>query len=202
MLDVKADNAGAYEELVRRYQDRVIRVMVHLTGNGDLAEDLAQEVFMRVYRSRKTYIPGAKFSTWFFTIANNVANNALRSRSRRKEINLNPTPNEEYGVQTLETMAQDASAHLPARQLDNQEVADVVREAMNSALNERQRMALLLSKFEHMSYQEIAESMELTVQAVKSLLSRARTNLKSALEPYLQSGRLSAPQRGPEDHDV
>ena len=78
MLEVREDNAAAFEELVSRYQTRLINVLNHLVNKRDLAEDLAQEVFMRVYRSRKRYEPGAKFSTWLFTIANNVASNARR----------------------------------------------------------------------------------------------------------------------------
>ncbi len=191
MLQVQSDDAGAFEELTRRYQNRLLRVMEHLVSNRDMAEDLAQEVFLRVFRSRKSYIPGAKFSTWFFTIANNVASNALRNRSRRKEINLAPTQNEDHGVPSLETMAKEASALMPTRQLDQVELSEVVQSAMKNSLNERQKLALLLSKFEHMSYQEIAETMDLTVQAIKSLLSRARGNLKQALEPYFQTGQLS-----------
>ncbi|MEE2641100.1 MAG: sigma-70 family RNA polymerase sigma factor [Planctomycetota bacterium] len=202
MLQVQADNAGAFEELTRRYQNRLLKVMEHLVGNADQAQDLAQEVFMRVFRSRKSYLPGAKFSTWFFTIANNVASNALRNRSRRKEINLAPTQKEDTGVQPLETMVKDASGLMPSRQVDRQELADMVQTAMDSSLNERQRMALLLSKFEHMSYQEIAETMELSVQAIKSLLSRARSNLKTALEPYIQSGQLSEAFRGKTDQNA
>jgi RNA polymerase sigma-70 factor, ECF subfamily len=191
MLQVQSDDAGAFEELTRRYQNRLLRVMEHLVSNRDMAEDLAQEVFLRVFRSRKSYIPGAKFSTWFFTIANNVASNALRNRSRRKEINLAPTQSEDHGVPSLETMAKEASALMPTRQLDQVELSEVVQSAMKNSLNERQKLALLLSKFEHMSYQEIAETMDLTVQAIKSLLSRARGNLKQALEPYFQTGQLS-----------
>lgn len=190
MLEVQADRAEAFEELTRRYQNRLLKVMEHLVGNSDQAQDLAQEVFMRVFRSRKTYVPGAKFSTWLFTIANNVASNALRNRARRKEINLSPTQNESQSVQSLETLAKDASGLMPARQLDKQELTGVIQEAMGK-LNERQRMALLLCKFEHMSYQQIAEAMDLSVQAIKSLLSRARNNLKIALAPYLQSGQLA-----------
>ncbi|MDB4413406.1 sigma-70 family RNA polymerase sigma factor [Pirellulaceae bacterium] len=201
MLQVQADHAEAFEELTRRYQNRLLHVMEHLVRNKDQAQDLAQEVFLRVYRSRKTYIPGAKFSTWFFTIANNVANNALRNRSRRKEINLNPTPNSENGVQSLETMAKDASGLMPSRQLDSRELGEVVRAAIDTALNERQKMALLLSKFENMSYQEIAETMDLSLQAVKSLLSRARTSLKTALDPYFQSGHLPESYRGSFDKE-
>ena len=82
MLEVRNDNAAAFEELMLRYQNRLVTVLDHLVGGRDQAEDLAQEVFLRVYRSRKRYVPGAKFSTWLFTIANNVAANARRSRTR------------------------------------------------------------------------------------------------------------------------
>ena len=83
MLEVRDGSAAAFEELVLRYQGRLVRVLEHLVGGRDLAEDLAQEVFLRVFRARRQYVPGAKFATWLFTIANNVASNALRDRSRR-----------------------------------------------------------------------------------------------------------------------
>ena len=87
MLEVRDDNAAAFEELMLRYQNRLIALLEHVVGRRELAEDLAQDVFLRVYRARKSYEPGAKFSTWLFTIANNVAANALRSQSRRHEVN-------------------------------------------------------------------------------------------------------------------
>jgi RNA polymerase sigma-70 factor (ECF subfamily) len=90
-------------------------------------------------------------------------------------------------------MAQAASGQMPARQLDKAELRDVVREAIG-ALNERQRMAVLLSKFEEMSYADIGEAMGMTPQAIKSLLSRARENLRGILEPYLQRGDRPAPE--------
>jgi RNA polymerase sigma-70 factor (ECF subfamily) len=187
MLQVRDGSATAFEELVMRYQGRLITVLEHLVRRRDLAEDLAQEVFLRVYRARKSYVPGAKFSTWLFTIANNVASNALRSRARRREVNVAGTGAEE-GSNPLERMAKAASGLMPARQVDKAEASEVIRQAIDS-LNERQRMALLLSKFEGMSYIDIAESMGLTVQAVKSLLSRARTNLRELLEPYISQGQ-------------
>jgi RNA polymerase sigma-70 factor, ECF subfamily len=143
-------------------------------------------VFFRVFRSRKRYVPGSKFSTWLFTIANNVALNALRSRSRRREVNLDNNNSATSGAHSIDEMAQAASGMMPTRQLDKAEVRDVVRDAIGS-LNERQRLAVLLSKFEEMSYEDIAQTMDLTPQAVKSLLSRARVNLREALEPYLKS---------------
>jgi len=186
MLQVRDDDATAFEELVLRYQSRLVTVLEHLVGNRDWAEDLAQEVFLRVYRARKRYTPRAKFSTWLFTIANNVASNALRARSRRREVNL--AEGSGPGARPLEAMVMASSGQIPARQLDKAEVRDVVRMAV-STLNDRQRLAVLLSKFEGMSYADIAEAMDLTPQAIKSLLSRARGNLREVLLPYLERGQ-------------
>lgn len=187
MLRVRDDDAAAFEELVLRYQRRLLSLLEHVIGRRDQAEDLSQDVFLRVYRARKRYVPGAKFSTWFFTIANNVARNALRSQSRRKEINLNTVGSGPLSVRPLEQLAQAASGQMPTRQLDKIEMVEVIRIAMES-LNDRQRLAVLLSKFEGMSYDEIALTMDLSPQAIKSLLSRARGNLKMILEPYLNEG--------------
>jgi RNA polymerase sigma-70 factor (ECF subfamily) len=188
MLDVRNDNAAAFDELMLRYQNRLVTVLEHLVGRRDQAEDLAQEVFLRVYRARKRYVAGAKFSTWLYTIANHVAANALRSSSRRPEINLTARPTESGSTNALDKMALAASGAMPARQLDKAELRDVVRSAL-AGLSERQRMAVLLNKFEGMSYADIAAAMEMSPQAIKSLLSRARVNLKEVLEPYLQDGQ-------------
>ncbi len=88
MIEVRDDNAAAFEELVARYQGRLVTVLRHQVGSREQAEDLAQEVFLRVYRSRKSYSPGSKFSTWLFTIANHVASNSRRDQSRRHEVTL------------------------------------------------------------------------------------------------------------------
>lgn len=203
MLEVRNDNAAAFEELMRRYQTRLVTVLEHLVGNRDTAEDLAQETFLRVYRSRKQYVPGSKFSTWLFTIANNAASNARRSRARRKERNITPGPDETgaWGGGGLENMAQAKSAFMPARQADKAEMRDVVRTALES-LNERQRMAVLLCKFENLSYTEIAETMGMSPQAIKSLLSRARVNLREALEPYLERGTRPGAAENAEDDEA
>src|SRR5262249_20496425 len=94
MLQVRDDQPGAFEELVERYQHRLVAVMHHLVGSAEEAEDLAQEVFLRVYRARKKYRPRSKFSTWLFTIANNLALNCLRARQRRPVV---PLPVHESG---------------------------------------------------------------------------------------------------------
>jgi RNA polymerase sigma-70 factor (ECF subfamily) len=193
MLQVRNDDAMAFEELMLRYQNRMVTLLTHLVGKRDLAEDLAQDVFLRVYRARKRYIPGSKFSTWLYTIAHNVAANAIRSLSRRREVNLSPRSSGELSGNPMDAAAIAASSQMPTRQLDKAELRDVVKMAVH-ALNERQRMAVLLNKFEHLSYDEIGQVMELTPQAVKSLLSRARGNLKEILDPYLDEGKVNASQ--------
>lgn len=189
MLRVRDDDAIAFEQLVARYQSRLLTVLQHLVGNRDRAEDLAQDVFLRLFRARKRYKPGARFSTFLFTIAHNVASNARRTLARRKEVQVRNKENPSQGMVTLEEMAKEASALLPTRQLDKAEAAEIIALAMES-LSERQRMAVLLCKFEGMSYADIAETMQMTTPAIKSLLSRARGNLKDVLEPYLREGRL------------
>ena len=189
MLQVRDDNAAAFEELVSRYQVRLVSIFEKMVGRRSMAEDLAQEVFLRIYRARKRYEAGSRFSTWLYRIAHNVASNARRSLARRKEVNVVAASGAELSAQPLAHMAKEASGLMPTRQLDKVERAQIVHAAMES-LNERQRMALLLSKFEGMSYEEIAESMELSISAIKSLLSRARVNLRDILAPYIQEGVL------------
>jgi|SRR6056297_2850243 len=200
MLRVRDDDAAAFEELVRRYQNRLVRLMEHMGPRRDQAEDLAQETMLRVFRARKRYQPGAKFSTWLFTIAGNVARNASRAQVRRRETSEVDSPSSPSGNQPamLEGMALERSGLLPTRQLEGAERAAMVRQAIQS-LGERQRMALMLSKFEGLSYIEIGEAMDLSTKAVKSLLSRARINLKEALEPYMgEDFPADAPATSPE----
>lgn len=188
MLEVQAGNAASFETLVNRYQRRIVAFISQFVAS-DMAEDLAQEVFMRVYRSRATYRPGARFSTWIYTIAHNVANNAGRKVSRNRELQTLESRSDSRAVWTMESLAQAPSGQMPVRQLDKLELSEVVAIAMRS-LNERQRTAVYLSKFEGMGYQEIGDTMELTTKAVKSLLSRARANLRDILLPYFETGTL------------
>ncbi|QDT06362.1 ECF RNA polymerase sigma-E factor [Rubripirellula lacrimiformis] len=195
MLRVRDDDAGAFAELVQRYEARLVRLMRTIGPRNDLAEDLAQETFMRVFRARKTYQPGAKFSTWLFTIAGNVARNSARSLGRRHEVNEVDAPRgpaTESNAQLLASTALDASGMMPNRIAEGSERAMIVRAAVEG-LSERQRMAMMLSRFENMSYVEIAETMDLTTKAVKSLLSRARVNLKESLQNYIENGVLGTP---------
>ena len=183
MLRVRDDEPGVFEELVELYQHRLVAVMNHVVGNAAEAEDLAQEAFLRVYRARKKYRARSKFSTWLFTIANNLALNALRARQRKPVVPLPTRDSGPLGPRPVEKIVRDRGTG-PVQRMQQQELAAVVRQALEG-LNERQRMAVVLNKFEDMNYAEISEVMGLTTKAVKSLLSRARMNLRAALSSYI-----------------
>src|SRR5215470_17856384 len=120
MLRVRDDEPGAFEELVERYQSRLVGVLHHLVGNADEAEDLAQEVFLRVYRARKKYHPRSKFSTWLFTIANNLALNCLRARQRKPVVPLNARDSGPLGPRPEEQLAPDPGTG-PVQKVQQQE---------------------------------------------------------------------------------
>lgn len=184
MLRVVSDDHLAFEELVERYQDRLVGFFYHLLGDRTVSEDLAQDAFLRIYRARERYQASARFSTWLFRIAHNLASNQLRGMAKRKkEISLATRSSGSQQVRLEGGILADRSALMPTRQLVSREVQTQVREAMD-CLGERQKMAVLLHKFEGMSYQDIANVMGLNEVAVKSLLARARGKLKSALEKF------------------
>ncbi len=197
MLRVREDEPGAFEQLVETYQHRLVAIMHHLVGNAEEAEDLAQEVFLRVYRSRKKYRPRSKFSTWLFTIANNLALNSLRARQRKPSVPLNLTDSGPLGPRPAEHLVQDRGGG-PMQHVQQQELAAVIRQALEG-LNERQRMAVVLNKFEDMGYAEIAQVMGLTPKAIKSLLSRARENLRQALSGYIYMDGEPVPEEEAEE---
>src|SRR5687767_13403592 len=139
MLLVREDEPGAFEQLVERYQHRLVGVMNHLVGNAEEAEDLAQEVFLRVYRARQKYRPRSKFSTWLFTIANNLALNSLRSRQRKPAVPLNTRDSGPLGARPAEQLVHDPGTG-PVQRVQKDELAQRIRDALDG-LNERQRVA-------------------------------------------------------------
>jgi len=198
MLRVRDDEPGAFEEIVEAYQHRLVGVLHHLIGNLQEAEDLAQEVFLRVYRARKKYRARSRFSTWLFTIANNLALNSLRRQQRKPAVPLNVSDSGPLGPRPAEQLVRDRT-EAPGQRLQQQELAAVIQQAL-AGLNERQRMAVVLNKFEDMNYAEIAEVMGLTTKAVKSLLSRARCNLRTALADYIYMDGEPIPE-GPAEEE-
>ena len=193
-----------------RYQSRLLTVMGHMVGSRDQAEDLVQEVFLRVYRSRQRYQAGAKFATWLFTIANNVANNARRTQTRRKEVHLLTSESSGTDVQSIEQMAIAPSGATPTRQSDQAERALMVRQAVEQ-LSERQRMALLLSKFEGMSYADISQTMgpHRACHEISAVArSREPANALGTLHGSREAPRMRTPppqamiESSPHDHET
>jgi len=187
MLEVRDGSDKAFEQLMSLYQERVMAVLYHLLGDRQVAEDLTQEAFLRVYRARRGYVPRAKFTTWLYTIVNNLGFSALRRRARGKEVALEPQDSGAFTRRSKEHLFKATSGQMPPRQIEKKERAEIVRVALGQ-LTDQQCLAVLLSKFEGMSYVDIGEVMELSPEAIKSLLSRARGKLREKLEPYMDIG--------------
>ena len=142
---------------------------------------------MRVYRARERYTPGARFSTWLFTIVSNVASNARRTLGRRKEVNQFDETRSQFEMKAIQYLPRDFNTENPARSLDARERREIVHKAI-STLNKRQQKAVLLNRVKGLSHAEIAERMETTPKAIKSLLGRVHEILRSRLQPYMQNG--------------
>jgi len=182
MLRVQRDEPGAFRELLDSHWPKIFGRFFRCLHDRQEAEDLSQEVFLRLYRSRKRYQPTAKFGTWLFHISQNVVRNALRSRRRRPVVRLNclvPTQEEQLGA-VRSTQGNDS----PSSPLERLELAGQVRAAV-SDLAGRQRTALELHQFHDRSYAEVAEAMAMSPKAAKSLLYRARNQLRLMLRKVM-----------------
>ena len=182
MLRVKAGDQSAFDYLVQKYRRPLVSFMYRMARNSAAAEDLAQEVFLRVYRSRQTYEASAKFTTWLYRIATNLAvNHARDTRHERPEVTVSlDEPDEETGT-TLDVADTTITA----------EEALVRRERMLAirgkveALPERQKLAVIMHKYQQMDYKQIAEVLKLSESATKSLLFRAYESLREQLKEFL-----------------
>jgi RNA polymerase sigma-70 factor (ECF subfamily) len=185
MLRFQTGDEMAFQELVERNHTRVIGLIYRFINDASDAEDLAQEVFLRIYRARATYKPTAKFSTWMFRITANVSLNALRSRAnRRDDVSIDQVAEGSESPRSVP----DLDGHQPDHHLNQQELHEKVQEAIK-ALPEKQQIAVVLNKYEGMSYADIARTIGCSTMAVKSLLARARDNLKDRLLLYIRTGR-------------
>jgi RNA polymerase sigma-70 factor, ECF subfamily len=188
MLDVKAGDEQSFELLLRKYRTPLVNFLYRMVRDSAAAEDLAQEVFLRVYRARKEYAPSAKFTTWMFRIATNLALNSVRdNRHRKMEISVD---------QTVETIEDEQRAmELPDRapsieqQLLAQTRSEMILRAIH-ALPEKQRAAVLLHKYQELDCDEIARVLECSDSALKSLLFRAYETLRTELAPLVNSVRV------------
>jgi RNA polymerase sigma-70 factor, ECF subfamily len=186
MLRVAKDDDVAFRRLIKKYEVRVRNLMAQLVRQPELVPDLTQEAFMRVYRNRNRYVPTARFWTWLSLIARNVASNCRRTLRRRREVRGDVQGG--AGVLYLDSLD---PCFTPPEHAQLAEVATMVHLAIES-LGERQQTAIRLLLYREMSYTEIAETMNVTTMAVKSLLARARSKLQSSLQPYLDHGELPA----------
>jgi RNA polymerase sigma-70 factor (ECF subfamily) len=188
MLRVKRGDRAAFVELVEKYKQPVMNLVYRTLHDATEAEDLAQIVFLQVYKSAKRYESRAKFSTWLFTIARNLCLNEIRRRSRHPADSLEEAhaEHEDQPRQQFE----DQDNVLPPEQLLHGELAQKIEEAL-AGLPENQRTAILLCRQEELSYEEIAEILGCSLSATKSLIHRGRETLKDKLKPYLKTGEWS-----------
>ena len=181
MLDVKAGDEASFDFLLQKYRSPLVNFLHRMVRDTATAEDLAQEVFLRVYRARKQYTPSAKFTTWLFRIATNVALNSVRdNRYQKMQISIDAPVDEDS----------QAPMELPAREkridqhMIERDRTEIIRRAIWS-LPEKQRAAVLLHKYEEMDYAEIARILDCSEGALKSLLFRAYETLRVQLAPLV-----------------
>ncbi len=183
MLDVKAGDDSSFEPLLRKYRTPLVNFLYRMVRDSAAAEDLAQEVFLRVYRARKDYLPSAKFTTWMFRIATNLALNAKRDgRYRQLEVPVDQPADNESGLPALEIADTQPTAE---HELITRDRAAMIRRAVE-ALPEKQRVAVLLHKYQEMDYDDIAKVLNCSESALKSLLFRAYQTLRVELAPLVE----------------
>ena len=175
---VSQGDTSAFEELVERHQALVAGTVARMLGSNSDVEDIAQQVFIRVWKSASRYVPRAKFTTWLLKITRNLVFNELRRTKRRAQVPL------ESEASADEPALKDESNPAPDASLLEVELRKAIEEAIMH-LPETQRMAMVLRRYEQLSYEQIAEVLDLSVPAVKSVLFRARTELRSRLSRYL-----------------
>lgn len=178
MLRVKEGDVRAFEQLVELHQRAVIGTVARMLNSLDDAHDVAQQVFVRVWRSAPRYEPSAKFTTWLFTIMRNLVFNEIRRRNRKREVSMEEQQEEQH----REHAASDRTN--PDTVVAQSELETAIDRAIQS-LPEKQRLAVTLRRDVDMPYEEICEILGMSLSAVKSLLFRARNDLKEKLKGYL-----------------
>ncbi len=180
MERVKGGDMDAFRELVETHEQRVIGTVARMIGDPVEAEDISQQVFVRVWKSAARWEPTAKFTTWLYTILRNLVFNESRRRARHKTSSLDAATDSEEHAQQFP----DGNVKAPDITMLDSEMQDAIERAIQE-LPEAQRMAVVMRRYQDVSYEEIGEVLALTVPAVKSLLFRARTDLRERLRKYL-----------------
>ncbi len=172
MLRFQKGDERCFEELVHKHTRGVLNLVFRYLGDAARAEDVSQDIFVKVYKARMKYEPKAKFSTWLYRIAVNHCLNEIRARKSQPSL-----------AAPISDIVEEPEGENPDARLSRMELQRAVKAAID-ALPENQRMAVILSRYEDMSYDEIAEAMGMSLEAVKSVLFRAKENLKLALAKY------------------
>ena len=186
MLDVKSGDERSFELLLQRYRTPLVNFLYRMVRSREQAEDLAQEVFIRVYRAREEYVPSAKFTTWLFRIATNLALNSLRDHRHQKlEMSIDAplsADSEEGDDRPFEVPDKHPTIE---QELVEEERRKMIRHAIEK-LPEKQRAAVLLHKYQELDYAEIAKILSCSESALKSLLFRAYEMLRVELAPLVR----------------
>lgn len=199
MQAVADDEPGAFARLVQVYEGRVRATVLRYVSDTSSVEDLAQEVFLRIYRSRHRYVQSARFETFLHRIVYNLCVNFTQHRGRRRALSLDAP---RVDGEDLRLTPADETSPDPHANLERDELARLVREAV-ARLPDSQRQALMLNRFDGLSYEDVGQVMDLSVPAVKSLLWRARENVRKTLlphlAPHLDPRQAGEPGDGPDD---
>lgn len=181
MKRIGSGELAAFKQLVEKYQRMVTGTIYRYIGNPHEVEDLAQEIFFKVYKAAKLYTPQAKFSTWLYRV---VANHCFNyRRSQRRDALLTSIDNSFSGENKSYLHPAQAQDQQPEKLLQQQEIQSALKKAI-SELPDRQRMAIILHRFEGLSYKEIAQALGCSLSAVESLIFRAMTSLKEKLKSF------------------
>ena len=177
MLRAKTGDDSAFTEIMRRHYKGVVNYVYRFTNDRANSEDLAQEVFLRVYRSVKRYKPQAKFSTWLYKIATNLCITEVKSRNKEQSVSLDE-------MQENTGDLGDSKSEDPSDLTFRREIGTAIFETLKS-LPERERVAIILCKYEDLPYEEVAEVIGCTIGAVKTYVHRGRMKLIEKLKTYL-----------------
>ena len=179
MLAYQRGDESAFDRLVEAFSGQVYALLTRFLGPVSEREDLVQEAFLRVIRARKSYRPTARFSTWMYRIVFNLSVNT-RARSHKNEVSIDVL------ADSVALNWPDEGVQQPSAGLEQDDVVSAVQRAL-AALPERQRMALILARYEGLSFVEIAAVLDTTEKAVKSTVHRARESLRVALAPFIEN---------------
>ena len=184
MLRARCGDSESFEELLRRYRTPLVNFFSRMIRDRVVAEDLAQETFLRVYKARERYRPEARFTTWLYRIATNLVLNAIRDRKGEVSPTTDEGPDGEPPLEQFIDTKPTAEQQLIQRDRER-----LIRQAIE-ALPEKQRAAVILHKYQEVDYRQIAKVLSVSESAVKSLLFRAYETLRARLEPLLKGGQL------------